>query len=107
MLEPIRAIRVIGSLVLFIGAIFLLVWKIAAFAVSTGMSRYANFTGKLAKKFFSQDQSLVALLQTAETLIPWLLLAGILVSCIGILIIAFPKQAMQILCAMHILRRGR
>jgi hypothetical protein len=106
MLEPIRAIRVIGSLVLSIGALLLLFWKIATFAIATGMSRYANFTGKMAKKFFSQDQALIGLLQTAESLTPWLLIAGISISCIGILVIAFPKQAVQIMCALRILRRG-
>jgi hypothetical protein len=107
MLEPTRAVRVIGSLVFSIGALLLLFWKIATFAIATGMSRYANFSGKMARKFFSQDQALIGLLQSAETLTPWLLAVGILISCIGVLIIAFPKQAMQILCALHILRRGR
>ncbi|MDR0517337.1 MAG: hypothetical protein LBH25_09885 [Fibromonadaceae bacterium] len=105
MLEPIRTIRLIGSLVLFMGAVFLFFWKIAVLVISVGMSRYSNFSGKLAKKLFSQDQALIGLLQAGETFAPCLLFIGIFISCIGILIIAFPKQAMQIMCAFRVLRQ--
>jgi hypothetical protein len=105
MLEPIRTARVLGSLVLLQGAFVLLFWKVMDVAIATGMARYASFSGKMAKKFFSQDKALIKLLQTGEAFLAPLLALGIIISILGILMIAFPKQTVQILIALKILRK--
>jgi len=106
MLEPIRTARVLGSLVLAQGAFFLLFWKTLAAAIATGMARYADFSGRMAKKFFSQDKALLKLLEAGETYLTPILILGLIVSFIGILMLAFPKQTVQILIALRILRKG-
>ncbi len=106
MLEPIRTVRVIGSLVLLQGMVFLSLWKILGWAVAIGIGRYSSFSGKMAKSFFSQDKALVQLLQTGTSYLPILLALGITISVCGILMLAFPKQATQILIALRILKRS-
>jgi hypothetical protein len=106
MLEPVRTARVLGSLVLIQGAFFLLFWKIFSITISIGAARYASFSGKMAKAFFFQDKALIKLLQTGEAFLTPLLVLGIAISLLGILIIAFPKQTVQILVALRVLKRG-
>jgi len=105
MLEPIRTARVIGSLVLLQGVVFLSFWKLASWAFAIGIQRYSSFTGKMAKSFFSSDHSLLQLLQTGTNYLPILLTLGIIISVCGILMLAFPKQATQILIALRILKK--
>jgi len=106
MLEPIRAVRVMGSLVLLQGIVFLSLWKILGWAIAVGIGRYSSFSGKMAKSFFSQDRALAQLLQTGTDYLPILLTLGIIISACGILMLAFPKQATQILIALRILKRS-
>ena len=105
MLEPIRTVRVIGSLVFLQGIVFISFWKILGWAIAIGTGRYSSFSGKMAKSFFSQDRALVQLLQTGTSYLPILLTLGIIVSVCGILMLAFPKQATQILIALRILKK--
>jgi hypothetical protein len=105
MLEPIRTTRVIGVLVHLQGMVFLLFWKIFGWAITVGLGRYSNFSGKMAKAFFSQDRALLQLLQTGTNYLPLLLALGSIISVCGILMLAFPKQTMQILIAFRIFKR--
>jgi hypothetical protein len=105
MLEPIRTTRVIGILFLLQGWVFLLFWKILGLIITVGVGRYSNFTGKMAKAFFSQDKVLMQLLQTGANYLPILLALGLIVSACGILMLAFPKQTVQILIALRIFKR--
>lgn len=95
-----------GSLVLLQGIVFLSLWKILGWAVAIGIGRYSSFSGKMAKSFFSQDKALLQLLQTGMGYLPMLLALGITVSVCGILMLAFPKQATQVLIALRILKRS-
>jgi len=104
MLDPIRTARVIGILVLLQGAVFLLFRKIMGWAIAVGMERYSSFTGKMAKSFFSEDRTLVQLLQTCSNYLPILLTLGCIASVCGILMIAFPKQAANFLIARRVLK---
>jgi hypothetical protein len=104
-LEPIRTARVIGALVLLQGMVFLLFWKIFGWAIAVGIGRYSNFSGKMAKAFFSQDKALIQLLQTGSSYLPILLVLGSIVSVCGILMLAFPKQTVQILIALRVFKR--
>jgi len=104
MLDPIRTARVIGILVFLQGTIFLLFRKIMGWAIAIGMERYSSFTGKMAKSFFAQDKTLVNMLQTGANYLHILLALGCIASVLGILIIAFPKQAAKILVAFKILK---
>ncbi|MCL1957159.1 MAG: hypothetical protein FWF63_07540 [Fibromonadales bacterium] len=106
MLEPKRTARVIGILILLQGVVFLSFWKIASWALAIGIQRYSSFTGKMAKAFFSSDHSLLQLLLTGTSYLPIPLTLGITASVCGILIIAFPKQAVQILVALRVLKRS-
>jgi len=106
MLDPTRTSRVIGTLVFIQGIVFLSFWKILGLAIAIGTQRYSSFSGKMAKSFFSQDRTLMQLLQTSSNFLPILLILGIIISICGILIIAFPKQATQILIALRILKRS-
>jgi len=106
MLDPKRTARVIGILVFLQGAIFLLFWKIAGWALAIGIDRYSNFTGKMAKSFFSQDKTLVQLLHIGINYLPILFTLGITASVCGILMIAFPKLAAHILVALRVLKRS-
>jgi len=106
MLEPKRTARVIGILVLLQGVVFLSFWKIASWALAIGIQRYSSFTGKMAKAFFSSDHSLLQLLLTGTNYLPIPLALGITASICGILIIAFPKLAVQVLVALRVLKRS-
>lgn len=105
MFEPVRTVRVLGGLVFVQGASILLFWKVLAKIVAVGAGRYANFSGKMAKAFFSQDRALAQLLQTGSSFLTPLFILGLLISLLGILMIAFPKQTAQILSALRILIR--
>ncbi|MCL1957498.1 MAG: hypothetical protein FWF63_09265 [Fibromonadales bacterium] len=106
MLEPKRTARVIGILVLLQGAVFLSFWKIASWALAIGIQRYSSFTGKMAKAFFSSDHTLLQLMLTGTNYLPIPLALGITASVCGILMIAFPKLAVQILIALRVLKRS-
>jgi len=106
MLEPKRTARVIGILVLLQGVVFLSFWKLANWALAIGIQRYSSFTGKMAKAFFSQDKTLLQMLQTGTTYLQILFTIGITASVCGILMIAFPKLAVQILIALRVLKRS-
>jgi len=106
MLDPTRTSRVIGTLILIQGAVLLSFWKILNWTITIGTQRYSSFSGKVAKSFFSQDRTLIQLLQTSSNYLSILLILGIIVSICGILILAFPKQATQILIALRILKRS-
>jgi len=103
MLEPIRTARVLGILIVMQGAALLAFWKILEIVIVTAATRYASFTGKLAKMLFSQDKALINFIQAGETYLMPLLILGLLISLLGILMIAFPKQTVQILVALRIL----
>jgi len=105
MLDPIRTARVLGSLIVVQGVVLLAFWKILGTVIATATARYANFSGKMAKAFFSQDKALINLLQTGESYLIILLVLGLLISFLGIIMIALPKQTMQILLALRILSR--
>jgi hypothetical protein len=60
----------------------------------------------MAKAFFSSDHSLLELLLTGTNYLPIPLALGITASVCGILIIAFPKQAVQVLVALRVLKRA-
>jgi hypothetical protein len=104
-LEPIRTARVIGVLVLLQGMIFLLFWKIFGWAIAVGIERYSNLSGKMAKAFFSQDKTLMQLLQTGTNYLPILLVLGSIISACGILMLAFPKQTVRILITLRVFKR--
>lgn len=104
MLEPIRTIRVLAILVITQGAFVLLFWKVLATVIAVAEARYNNFTGKMAKTFFSQDRALTQLLQTGDAFLAPLFILGLLISVLGIFMIAFPKQSLQILIALKILK---
>ena len=87
MLEPIRTIRILAILVITQGAFILLFWKVLAAIIAVAEARYNNFTGKMAKTFFSQDKALIQLLQTGDTFLTPLLILGLLMSVLGIFII--------------------
>jgi len=106
MLDPTRTSRVIGTLILIQGAVFLTFWKILNLAVTIGTQRYSSFSGKVAKSFFSQDRTLIQLLQVGSNCLYIFLILGIIASICGILILTFPKQATQILLALKILKRS-
>jgi len=106
MLDSIRTSRVIGILILVQGMVFLSFWKIIGWAITIGTQRYSSFSGKMAKSFFSQDRTLIQLLQTGSNYLSILLILGIIVSICGILTLAFPKQAVQILIALRILKQS-
>jgi len=106
MLDPIRTSRIIGILVTFQGMVLLSFWKIMGWAIAIGTQRYSSFSGKMAKSFFSQDRTLMELLQIGSNFLPVLFILGAMVSICGILILAFPKQAIQILIALRILKRS-
>jgi len=106
MLDSTRTSRVIGTLILLQGIVFLSFWKILGWAITIATHRYSSFSGKMAKSFFSQDKALMHLLQTGSNYLSVLLILGIIVSICGILILAFPKQATQILLALRILKRS-
>jgi len=105
MLEPKRTARVIGILVFLQGLVFLSFWKFIGWAIAIGIERYSSFSGKMAKAFFSQDQALLQMLQAGTSYLPIPLAIGITASVCGILILAFPKQAVQILVALRVLKR--
>jgi len=106
MLEPKRTARVIGILVLLQGAVFLSFWKLASWALAIGIQRYSSFTGKMAKAFFSSDHSLLELMLKGTSYLSILFAIGITASVCGILIIAFPKLAVQVLVALRVLKRA-
>jgi len=106
MLEPKRTARVIGILVLLQGVVFLSFWKFTSWALAIGIQRYSSFTGKMAKYFFSSDHTLLQLMLTGTNYLPIPLALGITASVCGILIIAFPKLAVQILIALRVLKRS-
>jgi hypothetical protein len=104
MLEPNRVARVLGCLIFAKGALLILFWKILEFIIATGLQRYGNASGKMAKFFFQQDKALADLLKFGSTYSSILLVLGIIISVIGVLFIAFPKQTVHILSAFRILR---
>ena len=106
MLEPKRTARVIGILVLLQGVVFLSFWKIAKWALAIGIERYSSFSGKMAKAFFSSDQTLLQMLLKGTSYLPILQAIGITASVCGILMLAFPKPAVQILVALRVLKRS-
>jgi hypothetical protein len=96
---------VIGVLVLLQGMAFLLFWKVFGLVIAVGIGRYSNFSGKMAKAFFSQDKTLMQLLQVGTNYLPILLALGSIISACGILMLAFPKQTVQILIALRVFKR--
>jgi len=103
MLEPARIARVLGGLIFAQGFVLIAFWKIFGIVIATASVRYSNFSGRMAKAFFSQDKALINLLQTCEAFLTPLFISGLLVSFLGIIMIAFPKQTVQILIAFRIL----
>ncbi|NLO24448.1 MAG: hypothetical protein GX116_09000 [Fibrobacter sp.] len=115
-----RVVRVIGSLVFLIGVIVSFFVKIfekaLVFADSTVLlatQRYTSFTGKIALKTFKEDQELWKLLNQisqdllpiAKTLVPIGLTAAILIMCLGVLIMAFPRYFGHLLVIFKVLKR--
>ena len=117
-LTPIRTVRLVGAMIAIIGMIFVLVSRvltavlaIATDAIHLALARYSNFTGRIASRNFAEDKQLLAmvkdvnaLLPTAETALTVLLVVGILILVLALVCLAFPKQAVHVLVAMHLLK---
>ena len=114
-----RTARFIATMFAVLGMFFLLVERalssvlvLAQTGVDKGLARYNNFTGRFAAKNFADDRELLALLRDAKDMLPMadtlltlLFIAGILVLVIAVFGLAFPKQFVQILVALHLLKR--
>ena len=117
-LAPVRTARLIASMFALVGMVFLLLERVLAAvlemargAVTLGLARYNNFTGRFAAQNFSEDKELLGLLKEAEGLLPMADVALVVLLVISVLLIlvaaaglAFPRQMLHILVALKLLK---
>lgn len=99
--------RFVGALLLFQGVVLVFFGKVLHYALSLGLARYNNMSGKLARNLFSSDQQLASLLELGQNLLPFVWVLAFVVILKGILAFAFPLQTAQILKAFGVLREPR
>lgn len=116
-----RVMRLVGALIFAIGAIIIFFAKvldlIVTFADSVvvlAISRYSNFTGRLAIQNFKEDKELWVLLESlskemlpmANVLIPILFFIAVFIMLLGVSVIAFPRYASDLFVSLKVLKKG-
>lgn len=103
-LAPLPVARLVGTLLLVQGMVIAAFWKVLHYAVGVGLERYTGSTGRLARSLFRKDREIMELLNFAGDLLPILFVLALLVMLAGILVLAFPQQALQIMRAFRLIQ---
>lgn len=117
-LTPVRTARLIASLLALMGMVFLFlervlsaVLEMASGAVSLGLARYDNFTGRFAAQNFPEDRKLLALLKEVEAILPSadtyltvFLVIAIVLLVIAVLGLVMPRNFAHVLVALKLLK---
>lgn len=117
-LTTVRTVRLIAMLFALMGMVFLFlervlsaVLEMAGGAVSLGLARYDNFTGRIAAQNFPEDKQLLALLKEAESLLPLadtglivFLVVSVVLIVIAALGLAMPRNFAHVLVALKLLK---
>ena len=117
-LAPVRTARFIALLFALMGMVFLFlervlsaVLEMAGGAVSLGLARYENFTGRIAAQNFPEDKQLLALLKEAQSLLPTadtglkvLLIIAVVLIVVAVLGLAMPRNFAHVLVALKFLK---
>lgn len=116
-LAVVRTGRLIASFNALLGMLFLLlnrvltaVLEMANNAVSMGLARYNNFTGRFAADNFEEDKQLLSLLKEANELLPMadtaltiLMFLSIVFIVIAVIGLVMPRNFVHILVALRLL----
>ncbi|MCQ2108510.1 MAG: hypothetical protein MJZ05_07090 [Fibrobacter sp.] len=116
-LAVVRTGRLIASFNALLGMLFLLlnrvltaVLEMANNAVSMGLARYNNFTGRFAADNFEEDKRLLSLLKEANELLPMadtaltiLMFLSIVFIVIAVIGLVMPRNFVHILVALRLL----
>lgn len=117
-LKPVRVARTIavvvalmGMLTLFIQRVLAAVLVLANDAVTLGLARYNNFTGRFAAQNFAEDKRLLHLLKEVQEILPMadtaliiLLVLSAVFIAIALFGLALPKAFVHVLVALKILK---
>jgi hypothetical protein len=114
-----RTVRVLGISFLLVGAVFIVLGCVLDYAhgyashiVELALARYSNFTGQIALSSFSEDQQLMAVVQSVKTdflplmasVKPFVFVLGILMAVLGVACEVLPKPVGKGLLKLHILK---
>lgn len=102
---------VLGMLFLMLNRVLGAVLEMASNAVSMGLARYNNFTGRFAADNFEEDKQLLKLLKEANELLPLgdtalsiLMVLSIVFIAIAVIGLVMPKNFVHILVALRLLK---
>ncbi len=114
-----RTVRVLGISFLFVAAVFIVLGYVLDYAhgyashvVQLALARYSNFTGQIALNSFSEDQQLMAVVQSVKKELlpliaaakPWTFAFGIFMAVLGAICEIIPKPVATGLLKFHILK---
>lgn len=107
-------IFIIGSITMFFAKILDLIVTFADSTVVLAVSRYSNFTGRIAIQNFKEDKELWTILEMlskemlpmASVMIPILFFGAVFVMLLGVSVLAFPRYASDLFVSLKILKKG-
>lgn len=117
-LTPVRTARTISAVIALMGMLLLFIQRVLAAvlvmaneAISLGLARYNNFTGRFAAQNFAEDKKLLGLLKDVQGILPMadtavvvLLVVSIVFLVVALLGLALPRQFVHVLVALKILK---
>lgn len=117
-LTAVRTGRLVAAVIAFAGMLMLFIQRVLAAilvmandAVTLGLARYNNFTGRFASNNFAEDKQLLGLLKEVQDILPAadtalaiLLALSIALLAIALIGLALPRQFVHILVALKLLK---